>query len=420
MGIICLMKSLVVTGFIILGMLLLVAGFAIEDKQGDHISSLPLHWYSTLTGEGPDEIGLSPGERRPHALPLNNPSFIQGRYAKHMRSDDLVVGVVIKGQARAYPWWVVRNHHVINDTIVVQPNAGASGLKPVEDGWTPYEREPPKRRHRDRYIPLLITLCEACSGASAYVPTVTDSLDNPLVFAQCRSEGSWAGDYTAVGVYTICDMQTHSRWHPFTGKARSGPLEGGKMKRVPVSVHTWQEWIEKYPDSLVVLAGSEMRLRTHARIRGADMGGENIHPTLRKKIEANPEAEDRRLNRNELVMGITNADGTRSLAYPLVLLKKAGGVVEHEFEGRPYLYVVAGAYGVAVFDRIYKGDVLTFKKVSDDPLLLNDQNGSTWNELGQAIAGPNKGAHLSVVADSYLAEWSEWIQEHEGADVVLK
>jgi hypothetical protein len=394
--------------------------FAFYAKQAGYWGSAPLHWYLVLTGEGPDEVGLSPGERRPHSLPLNNPSFVKGIHAEHVRPDDLVVGVVVKGQARAYPWWVVRNHHVINDTIVVRQNFQRGDPTSTEDQWSRYERVPATRRHRDQFIPLLITLCEACSGASAYIPTVTDSVDHPLVFGQCRSEGSWAGDYTAVGVYTICDMQTHSRWHPFTGKARSGPLKGGELKRIPVGVHKWQEWIKKYPDTLVVLAGSEMRLRTHARIRGAEMGGGNIHPTLSKKLQANPAAEDRRLSRNALVMGITNAEDTRSLAYPLSLLKKAGGVVEHEFDGEAYLYVVAGPYGVAVFNREYKDEILTFKTVSGDQLLLRDQSGTIWNELGEAVKGQHKGAHLSVVADSYLAEWSEWIQEHEGADLVLE
>ena len=150
------------------------------------------------------------------------------------------------------------------------------------------------------------------------------------------------------------------------------------------------------------------------------MGGGNIHPTLRRKLQANPAAEDRRLARSTLVMGVTNADGSRSLAYPLSLLKKAGGVVEHEFDGDAYLYVVAGPYGVAVFNRKYKDEILTFETVSVDPLLLGDQNGTIWNELGEAVRGSYKGAHLSVVADSYLAEWSEWIQEHEGADLVLE
>ena len=404
---------------LLVSLALLVAAFAVYDTRSTQHGSKLFHWYYELTGSGPDEVGLSPGERRPHALPLNNPAYVQGLHATHVDPDDLVVGVVIKGQARAYPWWVVRNYHVINDTFVVKPRAMTAELL-SKDPWARYERVPEVRRNRDQFIPLLITLCEACSGASAYIPTTTDSVDRPLVFAQCRSEGSWAGDYTAVGVYTICDMQTHSRWHPFTGKARSGPLKGGKLKRVPVSVETWRAWLKKYPHTMVALAGNEMKMRTHARIPGAEMGGENIHPSLRAKIQANPDAEDRRLVRNELVMGITNNAGTKSLAYPLALLKRAGGVVQLIFDGEPYLYVVAGAYSAAVFHRKFNNSELTFDVVSMSPLLLRDQDGTLWNELGEAVEGPGKGANLTVVADSYLAEWSEWIQEHEGADVVLK
>lgn len=125
-----------------------------------HWGNVPLYWYSVLIEERPDETGLSPGEGRSHALPLNNPSFVRGTNAAHVRADDLVVGVVIiKGQVRAYPWSVFRNHNVINDTIVVRRDLSPAGSAPTEDGWLLYEREPPNKRHRDRYIPLLITLC---------------------------------------------------------------------------------------------------------------------------------------------------------------------------------------------------------------------------------------------------------------------
>jgi len=415
------MKSSFLTGVIVFVLFLLVISFIFGKELAGYLGSEPLRWYSELSGEGPNETGLSPGERRPHALPLNNPSFVKGAHATHVRGDDLVVGVVVKGQARAYPWWVVRNHHVVNDSVVVGQNHATSAPASTEDQWSRYERRPPNKPNtpnRDYFIPILITLCEVCSGASAYIPTVTDSVDRPLVFAQCRSEGSWAGDYTAVGVYTICDMQTHSRWHPFTGKARSGPLKGKTLKRIPVSVQRWHEWIKKYPDTRVVLAGSEMRMRTHARMSPAAMGAENIHPSLRARLDENPAAEDTRLPRNTLVMGITNADGTRSLAYPLTLLQKAGGVVEYEFDGEAFVYIVAGPYGVAVFNRKLGDEILTFETVPGRTLLLRDQNGTLWNELGEAVDGPQKGAHLSVVPDSYLAEWSEWILEHEGADLV--
>jgi hypothetical protein len=76
-----------------------------------------------------------------------------------------------------------------------------------------------------------------------------------LVFAQCRSKGSSAGDYTAIGVYTICDMQTHSRWHPFAGEAKSGPLEGKHLQRIPVSVEKWSDWLATWPSTVVAVAG---------------------------------------------------------------------------------------------------------------------------------------------------------------------
>ena len=34
-----------------------------------------------------------------------------------MRDDDVVLGVVVAGEARAYPWWIVKHFHVVNDTI---------------------------------------------------------------------------------------------------------------------------------------------------------------------------------------------------------------------------------------------------------------------------------------------------------------
>ena len=55
---------------------------------------------------------------------------------------------------------------------------------------------------------------------------------------------------------------------------------------------------------------------------------------------------------------------------------------------------------------------------SSEPRLLKDQTDTVWNELGEAVTGPNKGDRLAVVADSDLAEWSEWIMEHPRADVV--
>ena len=78
------MKSYFLTGIIIFVVFLLAVGFAFYAKQTGSWGSEPLRWYLELTGEGPDEVGLSPGERRPHSLPLNNPSFVKGIHAEHV------------------------------------------------------------------------------------------------------------------------------------------------------------------------------------------------------------------------------------------------------------------------------------------------------------------------------------------------
>ncbi len=367
----------------------------------------------------PDETGLSPGLERASALSLNNPSFTNGASASYMHPDDVVVGVVVRGKPRAYPWWYVINYHVINDTLVVNDRP-FPGVVPsaVDDAWSQYERQPPKAEQREPYIPLLVTLCEACSGASAYIPIVEGSLENPLVFAQCRSKGSSAGDYTAIGVYTICDMQTHSRWHPFAGEAKSGPLEGKHLQRIPVSVEKWSDWLATWPSTVVAVAGRDMRMRLHARLRGNYMGAKGIHPTLRKWMKENPELVDRRLPINTLVLGMESHIGKRALAYPLETLKEAGGVDQREFEGKPYLFIGAGSFRGAVFHRENDGRTLNLVVETSQPLMLKDQTGTLWNELGEAVSGPSKGDRLTVVADSYLAEWSEWIMEHPRADIV--
>ncbi len=359
----------------------------------------------------PGEYGLSPGFKRPHSLSLNNPEFVVAREAAFMEPDDLVVGVVVDGRARAYPWFALRNFHIANDTIILEDGD-------VAPYWQPFARLPSDAEyHVDPFIPLLITMCEACSSASAYIPIVGDSVDRPLVFAQCRSEGP-EGGYNAVGTYTMCDLQTHSRWHPFVGRAESGPLAGKRLKRVPVAVESWENWVRRHPETQVLLAGREMRGRTHGKLNIRLMGGSGVHVTYRRAVRANPEREDKRLSRGVLVFGIASRDGKKGLAYPLETLREAGGFVQREFEGEPYLFILRGEYRAAAY-HARRGDAeLRFTIVSDDPLVFEDASGTRWDELGRAISGARRGERLEIVATSYLTEWSEWSMGHPGSEIV--
>ncbi len=46
-----------------------------------------------------------------------NPPAVSGKEAKHMREEDCVIGVTLKGHSRAYPYWISDKYHTINDTL---------------------------------------------------------------------------------------------------------------------------------------------------------------------------------------------------------------------------------------------------------------------------------------------------------------
>jgi len=365
---------------------------------------------------GCDQPGLSPSRNRPWGLPLNNPSMVTIDEASHMRPDDMVLGLVVRGQPRAYPWWIMRNHHVVNDTVPMPEDRNPNA--PV-DGWTPYVRMPKRLQiPGDPYIPLLITLCEACSGSSAYVPTVDSAPDRPMVFQMCERVRKWNGDYAATGVYTICDTRTQSRWHPFSGRAHSGTLKGTQLPRVPVVIEYWKTWKQMHPDSLVVLASERLRHRQHATLpRGGTMGNRGAHPTFVRHLELHPDAEDTRLDRHELVLGVANKDGA-AIAYSLESLTALGGFVERDVDNEPYLLLHHGAFRSIVYSRRLDDEILSFRVISTNPFRFADASGTEWNEHGEAVSGPGIGRRLTPALDAYQAEWVEWSQEHPGTTLL--
>ncbi len=50
-------------------------------------------------------------------LPANEPATVPAAQASFLRHDDEVFGVVVRGQARAYPVTMISYHHVVNDLI---------------------------------------------------------------------------------------------------------------------------------------------------------------------------------------------------------------------------------------------------------------------------------------------------------------
>ena len=63
-----------------------------------------------------DEI-LSGGPPKDGIPALLNPKFIKAGEAHFLESDDVIIGVALGSQAKAYPIKILNLHEVVNDTI---------------------------------------------------------------------------------------------------------------------------------------------------------------------------------------------------------------------------------------------------------------------------------------------------------------
>src|SRR5687767_12846715 len=189
--------------------------------------------------------------------PLENPAVRAVASATHMRAEDLVFGVSVGGHERAYPWWVAKNYHVVDDVV--------GG------------------------VPIALAFCEQCTGAGAFRRT----LDGRVLAFEV------AGVYN--GTIILRDRQTRSLWAPFSGRALEGPLAGRKLERVAVSFTRWDEWQARHPRGDVVWGAPSAREGHGSWYEPGKWG-------IVSEMGSTLQAWDPRLAENELVFGV-EADG---------------------------------------------------------------------------------------------------------------
>ena len=75
---------------------------------------------ATATDASDDDISAS-YQRDSRFVPLDNPDFIAADEAGFLDAEELVLGLTIAGESRAYPISMMTYHHIVNDTIGGRP-----------------------------------------------------------------------------------------------------------------------------------------------------------------------------------------------------------------------------------------------------------------------------------------------------------
>lgn len=316
----------------------------------------------------------SPGRQLAYAhmwryvLPLNNPPVVKAQAAQHMRDDDVVLGVVVDGRARAYPWWILTKYHVANDMI------GSS--------------------------PVYVAICEVCTGGAAFSPIVDGHY---LSFQLCGLKN---------GSFEICDWETRSRWLPFSGEAYEGRLKGTRLEQLPFVYMTWKDWKAAHPASTVVLGSQELRARRHG-LRSPPGA-----PGIARALERTLHTLDDRLEPNALVFGLVPEGEGRAKAYPLAWVHEKGGLVQDEIDGRPVLVIARGDLGGSAYLRRIGGHTLDMALVSTEPFEMRDAaSGALWAAVGTEVKSRSAGGQRLTPVRGYVTEWYEWVNNYPDTEV---
>jgi hypothetical protein len=345
-----------------------VENAAVEDVQ------FPWDRADPVVLEGFDFSEVISGGPPPDGIrPIDVPCFDDVAVADEWLEPQSPVMVVEVGDdRRAYPLAIMTQHEIVNDVVGGEP--------------------------------LVVTYCPLCNSGLAFERTVD---------GQVLDFGTSGRLFQANLV--MYDRQTKTLWTQFTGRAVVGEgFVGTELDRVPTSLLAWDDFKTAVPDGVVLSPDSEPG-RDYGRnpYTGYEDSGDQF--LFRGD-------RDDRLPPNSRVVGLgTDRD---PVAIPLDRLSEEG-VVEVDVDGDPVTVWWAPGQSSAL-DRatvdegrdvgstaafvpvLEDGTELTFTPLDEDGgTFTDDQTGSTWNLLGEAIDGEHAGERLQAVSrdDTFWFVW---------------
>ena len=285
--------------------------------------------------------------------PLKNPKMINASEAKWLKDDNVVFGVAINGDVRAYPKRILAWHEMFKDRI--------GGLE------------------------LAGVYCTLC-GALVLYDTTVDGVQYEL--------GTSGFLYRSNKL--MYDHATKSMWSTLNGSPVIGKLVGKniKLKSLYVVTSTWKEWRLRHPDTKV------LSLETgHAR--NYDEGAAYRDYFATDKLMFNVPKIDNRLANKAEVLALRPSQVTdEHLAIAADFL--AAHPIYHTVMDKLNMVVLTDASGA---NRAYESKTYTFTSW-DKTKLAVDSAGKTWKVKESQMTGP-KGEVLMRIS-AHRAFWFGW------------
>ena len=311
---------------------------------------------------------------------LQQPPVLEAAEATYLDPAEPVFGVVVNGEARAYPLRIMDAHEMANDTL--------GG------------------------VPIALAYCTLCGTGIAY---------------DARGPEGVTLDFGTSGLLyesnkLMYDRQTGTLWNQFTGRPVIGPLveaaegtSGSLLDVFPIVIASWDSWVSAHPETTV------LDIET-----GVGSGYTLGYPYLEYFISGDPlfpvSERSTQLSAKDWVFGL-DLDGAQK-AYSLDALTKEGaGVVNDTLggvdvvvvSGGPIIDVVAngGVFGELQYEA--GGEVRAFERppgvsfeFGADARTLLDATGASWQLTEEALVAAE--GELAARLPGHVSFWFGWFQ----------
>jgi hypothetical protein len=303
----------------------------------------------------------------PDGIPsIDNPKFtsVQEADEKFLEDSDLVVGLNINGDIKAYPLQILVWHEIVNDIV----------------GKTP----------------IAVTYCPLCFTNQVFNRTMNDG--------QILEFGTSGKLYNSNLV--MYDRTTKSLWSQAMAQAIVGKLAGIKLDRIPFDVAYWKEWKQLYPYSQVL-----SRDTGSTRPYGADpyagyyTNGDVLFPVS---------IRDDRSGLKEIVIGFENKGQYK--AYKIKDVEKSK-VINDEVNSKPIALFSVNPFMTRAYNPTVDGEItLQFEYNAKNNTFIDKQTKSQWNFDGKALDGQMEGKQLQRLPFDE-GFWFEWVAFHPSTEL---
>ncbi|MGB5847448.1 MAG: DUF3179 domain-containing protein [Ignavibacteriaceae bacterium] len=288
---------------------------------------------------------------------VDNPQFTNINDAPYLLDDDLVIGIKIGGNLRAYPHPILDWHEIVNDDISGQKTA--------------------------------ITYCPLTGSAIAWKR-------NGVVSNSAFGVSGLLYNSNLIPY----DRGSSSNWSQMKLQCVNGALIGNEIETSKIIETTYKTWREMYPASKLLSTNTGF-----GRQYGVyPYGGYKTNDDLIFPVSN----EDNRLQKKERVLGLIA--GGQTMTFVINSFSSEVSIDNVSFGGEEFVVIGSSGknFAAAYKRKLDDGTTLEFTFTQGElPLVMMDNEGTKWNIFGEAIEGPRAGVSL-LQAKAFIAYWFAW------------